>query len=359
MSITKDSSGYYESQIWYRDFDGTRRKKHKRGFRTKTEAKRWEKAFLLKSEGSPSMLFKDFATVYETDIKPSLKLNTFLTKRHILQTKLIPFFGEMKLDEITPADVMRWQGALRSATRSTTKMPYSATYVRTIENQLSAIFNHACRFYGLQANPLRQAGRVGKSHSGEMKFWTQDEYLLFSNSIMDKPQSYLAFEILYWTGCREGELLALTPEDFDFERRLLSISRSFQRLQGNDVITPPKTPKSNRVITIPVFLADEVREYIEMFGIGKDERIFNISKSYLYHEMGRGCRASGVKRIRVHDLRHSHVSLLIDLGFSALAIADRMGHEAVDITFRYAHLFPNVQGDMAKALETTRGGRTL
>ncbi|WP_248127025.1 tyrosine-type recombinase/integrase [Slackia exigua] len=83
--------------------------------------------------------------------------------------------------------------------------------------------------------------------------------------------------------------------------------------------------------------------------------MFQITKSYLYHEMERGCRAAGVRRIRVHDLRHSHVSLLISLGFNALAIADRMGHESVDITLRYAHLFPNAQGQMAKALSDQKG----
>ena len=86
----------------------------------------------------------------------------------------------------------------------------------------------------------------------------------------------------------------------------------------------------------------------------KKDRIFPVTKSYLYHEMDRGCRASGVKRIRVHDIRHSHVSLLIDMGFSAVAIADRVGHESIDITYRYAHLFPSKQAEMANKLDDER-----
>ena len=78
--------------------------------------------------------------------------------------------------------------------------------------------------------------------------------------------------------------------------------------------------------------------------------IFPISKSYLHHEMDRGAKQAGVKRIRIHDLRHSHVSLLIEMGFSALAIADRLGHESIDVTYRYAHLFPSKQKDMADRL---------
>ena len=121
------------------------------------------------------------------------------------------------------------------------------------------------------------------------------------------------------------------------------------------MVTCPKTPKSNRVIAISDFLAEEAAEHFALYPCEPDERIFKVSKSYLYHEIDRGSNAAGVKRIRVHDLRHSHVSLLIDLGFNPLAIADRMGHESVDITFRYAHLFPNTQGQMASALQKEKG----
>ena len=172
---------------------------------------------------------------------------------------------------------------------------------------------------------------------------------------MDKPRSYYAFELLYWTGIREGELLALTPADFDFEKGTLSISKSYQRLNGKDLITDPKTPKSNRVIKMPKFLAEEMQDYINsLYGIEPDQRIFEMTKHFLHHEMDRGSKESGVKRIRIHDLRHSHISLLIDMGFSALAIADRVGHESIDITYRYAHLFPSKQSEMAEQLDMQR-----
>ena len=82
-----------------------------------------------------------------------------------------------------------------------------------------------------------------------------------------------------------------------------------------------------------------------------------MTKSYLHHEMDRGAKEAGVKRIRIHDLRHSHVSLLIEMGFSALAIADRVGHESVDITYKYAHLFPSKQQEMAQKLDMERKER--
>lgn len=228
-------------------------------------------------------------------------------------------------------------------------------FLKTVHNQLSAIFNHAARFYGLNLNPARQAGNMRAEERKEMLFWTREEYARFSEAMMDKPLSFYAFEVLYWCGVREGELLALTPADFDFEKRTLTINKSYQRLNKQDVITTPKTPKSNRVIQLPQFLCDELQDYLkQLYGVEPDSRMFPISKSYLHREMDRGCKQTGVKRIRIHDLRHSHISLLIDMGFTALAIAERVGHESIDITYRYAHLFPTRQVEMADKLDSLK-----
>ena len=155
---------------------------------------------------------------------------------------------------------------------------------------------------------------------------------------------------------QRGELLALTPADFDFEKETVTINKSYQRLNGQDLITTPKTEKSNRTIAMPQFLSDEIQDYLKMlYDIGENDRMFTVTKSYLYREMERGAKEAGVKRIRVHDIRHSHVSLLIDMGFSATAIADRVGHESIDITYNYAHLFPSKQTEMADKLNMERG----
>ena len=139
-----------------------------------------------------------------------------------------------------------------------------------------------------------------------MLFWTKEEYLKFAEVMMDKPLSYYAFEILYWCGIREGELLALTPADFDLDKGLLSITKSYQRLNGKDVITDPKTPKSVRVVQMPDFLTEEIRDYLKsLYKVKTTDRIFEVTKYYLHHEMDRGAKEAGVKRIRIHDLRHS------------------------------------------------------
>ena len=178
-----------------------------------------------------------------------------------------------------------------------------------LHNQLSAIFNHAVRYYELRSNPAAKVRNMGSEEHREMLFWTKEEYKKFSFEMMDK-----------------------------------------------DVITTPKTKKSNRIIKMPKFLCEEMQEYLQMlYGLKKKERIFTVTKSYLHHEMDRGAKATGVKRIRIHDLRHSHVAHCIELGFSPVAIAERMGHEGINITFNYAHFYPSKQKALADRLNEDRG----
>ena len=302
----KDNGTWYV-QFRYTDWKGERQQKLKRGFATKREALEWEREFLMEKQADVNMSFESFVALYEKDIKPKLKLNTWLTKESIIKKKILPYFANRKLSEITAKDIIRWQNEIREL-RDCHGKPLSKTYLKTVHNQLSAIFNHAARFYGLNINPARQAGNMGAEERKEMLFWTREEYTRFSEAMMDKPLSFYAFEVLYWCGVREGELLALTPADFDFEKRTVTINKSYQRLNKQDVITTPKTPKSNRVIQMPQFLCDELQDYLkQLYGVEPDSRMFPISKSYLHREMDRGCKQTGVKRIRIHDLRHPYV----------------------------------------------------
>lgn len=355
MSVYKnEKNGTWYVMTRYTDWKGERKQKCQRGFTTKKEAQEWERQFLLQKKADIDMTLESFCELYEKDVKPRLRENTWLTKEHIIQKKILPYLGKRKLSEITAKNIMDWQNEMRLMETSEGKV-LSPTYLKTIHGQLSAIFNHAIRYYDLNVNPAKKAGTMGMEESKEMLFWTKEEYLRFSEAMMEKPLSYYAFEILYWCGIREGELLALTPADFDFQAETLRINKSYQRIKGRDVITSPKTKKGNRIIKMPKFLCEEMQDCLKMFYDLKDtDRIFPISKHYLSNEMKRGCKETGVKKIRIHDIRHSAVSLLIDMGFTALAIADRVGHETEKITYRYAHLFPSKQDEMASKLDMER-----
>lgn len=323
----------------------------KRGFATKREALRWEHDYQLRQAGDITMQFKDFTILYEKDIRPRLKESTWETKIAIIETKILPYFGEKKLSDIKTTDIVQWQNDLLTY-RDDDGNTYSASYLKTVHNQLSAILNHAVRYYNLQGNPARIVGNMGSEKGIVMQFWTMEEYKQFSEAMMDMPLAYYCFEMLYWCGIREGELLALTPADFDFAAKTLTITKTYHRSKGRDIVTEPKTPKSRRTISMPDFLCDEMQEYFKMlYDSSPTDRAFQISKGFLQYRMKKGIELAGLKRIRVHDLRHSHVSLLIHMGFSAVAISERMGHESIDITYRYAHLFPSVQKSMAFQLD--------
>ena len=191
----------------------------------------------------------------------------------------MPYLGKKKINEITAANIIAWENELLIG-------GYSQTYMKTVYNQLNAIFNYAVKYYDLRVNPCAKAGAIGKNKADEMNFWTKDEFLKFADCIAEIsdiisraayitgfalendirkleaeglriPRHVRIIELREWL----GELMALTPADLDFVNKTLTVSKSYQRLGDRDVITPPKTPKSNRTISIPDFLCDLLKEY--------------------------------------------------------------------------------------------------
>ena len=350
MPAYKDEkTGKWFAKFYYTNWQGIKKQKWKRGFATKKEALGFERDFLEQQSTNPDMTFQNLYEIYMEDMAARLKQSTLLTKKAVLQTHILPFFSSKPINEIKASDVRRWQAKLMSSPNN-----YSQTYLKKINTELNSIINYAKRFYDLNTNPCGKAGTIGKAKAEEMDYWTYDEYIAFREGVKDKPLSYICFEVLYWTGMREGELLALSLADIDFDNKTISINRTYLRIEGKDVFTSPKTRKSKRKIPIPDFLCQELSDYIQSrYMLDADERLFPVTKSYLSHEMIRGCKNTGVKKIRIHDIRHSHASLLINQGCDALMLADRLGHEKVSTTLNtYSHLFPHKQQELVHSLES-------
>lgn len=282
--------------------------------------------------------------IYKTDMEKRLRKNTMKQKEYVMNDKVLPYFGKTPINEITAPMIRKWQGEMM-------KKGFKPTYLKTIHNQLSAILNYAVNFYDLRSNPCRKAGSMGKSKADERPYWTLEEFQKFSDAIMDKQDSWIAFQILFWTGMRIGELLALQVKDIDFEQGTITVDESLTRLDGEDLITAPKTESSVRVITIH----KELKEYIAtLYHVRPGTRLFaRRTKSFFEHEMERGIKMSGVKKITVHCTRHSHASMLVQMGFSPVEIAKRLGHGKVTTTIEtYCHQSMDAQVKIADRLGT-------
>lgn len=200
MRAKKDpKTGKWYIRFRYTDWQGKRRETMKRGFETKREAEEWLRTFLAEQKADLNITFADFTEMYFKSISPRLRENTLRTKHYIIDLKIMPYFGLKKITEITPANIIAWENELLAK-------GYSQTYMKTVYNQLNAIFNYAVKYYDLQSNPCSKAGAIGKNKADEMNFWTNDEFTKFVECVADKPMAYVAYNTLFWTGLRIGEL---------------------------------------------------------------------------------------------------------------------------------------------------------
>ena len=348
MAVNKmtDGSGRWYASFYYKDSFGVTHRKKKEGFPTKREAKAYADAFVRQHSGSCNMTFGALYELYLQSCSVRLRDSTIQKKKHIFRDKILPIFSELPVSSITPLMIHDWQTRMMQTA-------YSPTYLRTINNDLAAIFRFAEKYYGLEQNPCRNEPRIGRRDANTMQFWTLEQYQKVILAITD-PELHAIYQTLFWTGMRRGECLALTVGDIDCKEKTISINKTRSRQGGKDVITPPKTEHSIRTVTMPDQLCAELQTYINrLYHPAKDDMLFHRSPGNVSAALGRAAERAGVPHIRLHDLRHSHASLLIEIGFSPLLIAERLGHDSVDTTLRiYAHLYPDKQADVAQKLST-------
>lgn len=334
----------------YKTWDKKTKWVTKRGFETKKEALTWEYECKSKLSGKSDMNLNVFSDLYLKNLEVRLKPDTFASKKAMIDKWILPYLGNHNLVELSTQDVMLWQNTIM-AHETKTGNKLSKSYIKTLHNQLSAMLNHAVKYYGLTKNPAAIVGNCGTDKEVKNSFWTKDEFNKFAEAIMDEPEYYYFFEIQYWCGLREGEALALTLKDIDFTNKTININKTYYVLNGKEYVTTPKSQESIRTVTVPDFLIKDLKDYIDMiYEPEEDQRIFQLSKSGLHRAIRRGAKKANIPVIRIHDLRHSHVSLLINMGFTAPVIGKRVGHSSAYITFHYAHMFPNAQEDLADKL---------
>lgn len=349
MAYKEKDTKMWTAQWFETNAKGEKWKRRKRGFETKREALEYECQKKLNNSRSMDMQLAEFVDVYFQDKKNELKDRTRKNKRYMMDQHIIPYFGDKKMSEISASQIIQWQNEMQTK-------GFSEAYLRMIQNQLTCLFSHASRIYDLSVNPCKKVKRMGNSDSRGLDFWTTEEYAKFIQTMEPGTKYYVIFEILFWTGCRIGELLALTKGDIDFANNRISITKTYYRTGKKDVVTEPKTKQSIRIIEIPDFLKREIKEFTDgHYGMPDNERLFPIVQEAVQHKMKRQIAKAGVKRIRVHDLIHSHVAYLINKGVEPLLIKERVGHKDIRITLNtYGHLYPNQQRRVADLLDNEK-----
>lgn len=344
-------SAYYDEKqkTWYckfryTDWQGNSKSTSKRGFRTKKEALRYEQEQKTKLKECPSISLESLSVEYLADYKIRYKPSSFLATEKNLRKYILPSLGKLPVKQLSPLVIRKWQNSL-------TLKNLSDSLLYSINITLSSVLTYAVKFHGLPSNPMRKTGRQGKI-TKRIEFIELDEWKKL-DSVIDNIYFKTVLNLLYWTGMRIGELMGLTAKDIDTDSLTITINKQY--FYGE--IIPPKTSQSIRTVTLPPFLLEVYKKYINslleiptpLFAIYDRKTITKYLQKY--------CLRAGIKPISPHALRHSHATLLINQGVPINAIAERLGHTPAMTLNIYAHCYKTQGKDIANALEKINVGQ--
>lgn len=351
MSAYKDEKhGTWYVKFSYVDWKGNTRWTTKRGFKGKRAAEKYEREFKEKSRGTPDMTMSTFMDLYLSDIKLHVRESTYVSRRSRMNRYVLSELGNVKLSDLTPVMMRQWQNELAKKPIERYERPLSASTIQTVRREFSAALNYAVRFYGLSDNPLRRAGKCEYTKPAaidERHIWGVTEF--YKAMEQEKREDLRClFYLLFWGGFRIGEVLALCVDDFDFDAGTVHITKSLSYLSHK--ISPTKTPSSVRVVTIPAPVLKMVQAYISRLD-PVPSPLFTFAYGTAMFHLRQDAAAAGVPVIRIHDLRHSHASYLINRGVPITAVSHRLGHKNPSITLGiYSHFYKSSDQDIAEML---------
>ena len=343
MPIYKDEKrGTWYCKFYYTDYTGTKKQKCKRGFTKKSDAAAYEREFLLNMADSPTIAFKTLYNNYMEWCKPKVKESTLELKKCVLEKHVIPYFGEKSIDKITPLDISKWKNQIK-------EKGLSDAHVRSLCVHFKAVLGFAVKYKGLHKNPFIEPIKTVKRQQEKIAFYTLSEFNHFISHVSEL-EYHTIFNLLFYSGIRIGELLALTYNDIDQENHAININKTYY-VWKNKSSKKPKTENSNRTVILPEKIFAELIEYTKhIYDLEPDNELFFIPYRYISTYKKNLCNKYGLKQIRLHDFRHSHVSLLIEQGVSIMLVADRIGDSVEVVQKTYAHLYPNKNKTVADQL---------
>lgn len=370
-SYEKRPSGLWSVRFKTMTSDGVETYKRLSGYKTKKEAQYAYEDYLRNPEPQPSqipaptpepeptasdMLFSELVNLFFIFKKPRLKAQSYYDLEKKIRDKIIPFFGNMAVKDITPLIVLDWQSKVLAG--------YSYKYQKDIHTYLVSIYNYASKYHDIidimdKVDP--PANLDGKK---EMLIWSPEEFAAVIPNVTNTPYNIL-YKFLYVSGARRGEALALTWEDIDFEKHTVKINKNVAYKVGKNgkpyQVYTPKNLTSNRTLHLPPSIFSELESYrawqientkSQNFIFGAEDPLPPTS---IERHLTNAAKKAGVKRIRIHDLRHSCASVLIHKGVTIVAVSKHLGHKTVKQTLdTYAHLLPDDNSMIVSALSSIR-----
>ena len=358
------ASGLWSVRFREISSDGAPRQRRLSGFRTKKEAQYAYEDYIVSRETAPTvteapieektaldMTFSELTYKYFEYQKPRLKAASYYDLSKKVENKIISYFGNMPFKRITPITVLEWQATMSE---------YSYKYQKDIFTHLVSIYNFAEKYYDIP-NIMNKVDRPrnieGKK---EMLFWTPEEFSAFISAV-DRPDYNILYLFLYLSGCRRGEALALTWDDVDFASHTVKISKNVAYKVGEKgkpyQITTPKNVGSNRTVHLPESFFSQLESYrtwqlenttSQSFVFGAEDPLPPTS---IERNLTKYAEIAGVKRIRIHDLRHSCASYLIHKGVTIVGVSHHLGHSSTKQTLdTYSHILPDDNSMIVGAL---------
>ena len=344
MPINKDKKrNTWLFRIYIEDKFGNKKQISRSGFKTKGEAKEEETKFLNESQREYSdITFQELYDIYIISKKQNLKPQSIRSTISRYQNYILPYFKDYKISKIDHKLYLGWKEEIL-------KKNFSYKYNSSLHGAMVSILNYAINFYDLEKNIASKVGNFSKKeYLPKVDFWTYDEFIQYISVIDDNLYSTL-YKTLYYTGMRLGECLALNWNDI--RNNYIDVNKTISKEQTNGRynITTPKTKKSNRKILLDIEttkILNELKNFYRLqIGFAETWFVFGGYKPLSPTTVGRKkddyCLKANVKKIRIHDLRHSHATLLLSQGVPITVISKRLGHADMTMTLNtYSHLIP-------------------
>lgn len=347
MSVYKDKKrGTYYVSISEKDsITGKRHHITKRGFKTKSEATKWERDY-YSNQSAPTVTgptFKEVVREYERTIQSSKEMQR---KHKEDLEKRFSEFQDRPIESISKVDLMKWRNDLSETDFSTSTKNSAISFIKSI-------FKFSNEMYGTPdiSSVLRRLKKNKDEILREMEVWTPEEFQTFL-AMVDLREYRVFFEFLFWTGCRRGEAMALQKADVSNGWATIRYSQR----TASEGLKPTKTKQLRRIK-----LDDKTYNDITAFMATTDsDYVFShkgrpLSATAIDREFKRAIDKSGVKKIRIHDLRHSHATWLINNGVNIVAVSKRLGHASIEQTLKtYTHLLQETDQGMMDKINSYR-----